>query len=217
MRQNRHLAFLLAAGLTTVAARAAAADVLINVDKAVQEMTVSVDGAERYRWPVSTARAGYATPNGAYRPIRLDREWFSRKYDNSPMPYSIFFHGGYAIHGSYERKSIGHPASHGCVRLDPKNAERLFELVEAEGPDKTRIVIGGPGRSHDQLETRSNFELNGRPSAAIQRGARFPIPRKLADGGPGAARIDAQAPSNDGRSRRLVDPFSELISYLQNQ
>jgi len=200
-----------------VGTRAAAADVLINVDKAVQEMTVSVDGVEQYRWPVSTARAGYVTPNGAYRPIRLDREWFSRKYDNSPMPYSIFFHGGYAIHGSYERRSIGHPASHGCVRLDPENAERLFELVEADGPDKTRIVIGGPVRSHDRPEARSNFELNVRPSAAIQRRERFPLPRRFADGGPRAARIEAPPPSYDDRSRRLVDPFSELISYLQNQ
>lgn len=217
MRQNQCFAFLLAAGFTIVGARTAAADVLINVDKARQEMTVSVNGVEQYRWPVSTARAGYVTPNGEYRPIRLNREWFSRKYDNSPMPYSIFFHGGYAIHGSYERKSIGHPASHGCVRLDPKNAERLFELIEAQKPDKIRILIGDQVRLHDRLDARSNFESSVRPSAAMRRGARPPLPRKLADEGPGAARIDARPPSYDGHSRRLVDPFSELISYLQNQ
>ena len=61
----------------------------------------------RYQWPVSTARTGYNTPNGTYRPQRLERSWFSSLYYNSPMPYSIFFHGGYAIHGRYEINRLG--------------------------------------------------------------------------------------------------------------
>jgi lipoprotein-anchoring transpeptidase ErfK/SrfK len=109
------------------------ADVLIKVDKAAQRLTVTVDGVERYQWQVSTARPGYTTPNGIYRPVRLEQRWFSRKYDDVPMPYSIFFHGGYAIHGSYEISRIGKPASHGCVRLNPKNAEVLFKLVKDAG------------------------------------------------------------------------------------
>jgi lipoprotein-anchoring transpeptidase ErfK/SrfK len=153
MRQQRFLALICALALVA-GADVADADVLISVNKTTQELTVSVDGSEHYKWPVSTARAGYVTPNGNYRPIRLDRKWFSRKYDNSPMPYSIFFHGGYAIHGSYERRSLGRPASHGCVRLDPKNAEKLFELVKAEGPDKTRIVVSGSASSVDRVEPR---------------------------------------------------------------
>ncbi|MBV8510000.1 MAG: L,D-transpeptidase, partial [Xanthobacteraceae bacterium] len=94
-----------------------------------------------YRWPVSTARAGYTTPNGVYRPQSMQRSHFSSMYHNSPMPHSIFFHGGYAIHGSYAINRLGGPASHGCVRLHPGNAATLFSLVSHEGPGRTRIVI----------------------------------------------------------------------------
>ena len=80
----------------------AEASIVVTVDKSAQRLSVAIDGSLRYQWPVSTARWGYSTPNGSYRPERLARKWFSRKYDWSPMPYSIFFDGGYAIHGSYE-------------------------------------------------------------------------------------------------------------------
>jgi len=120
----------------------ARAAIVVTVDKSAQRLAVTVDGAQRYEWPVSTARMGYRTPNGTYKPQRLARKWFSRKYDRSPMPYSIFFDGGYAIHGSYEIKHLGRPASHGCVRLHPDNAALLFALVK-DHVDHTTIVITG--------------------------------------------------------------------------
>jgi hypothetical protein len=120
------------------------AGVVITVDKSAQRLSVSVDGRPSYEWPVSTARMGYNTPNGSYRPERLARQWYSSKYDWSPMPYSIFFHGGYAIHGSYEVSRLGRPASHGCIRLHPANAAILFRLVQENQRD-TRIVITGDG------------------------------------------------------------------------
>jgi hypothetical protein len=120
----------------------AEAGVLVTVDKTSQRLSVAVDGRTRYVWPVSTARWGYRTPNGVYRPQRLARQWYSRKYDWSPMPYSIFFNGGYAIHGSYEISRIGRPASHGCIRLHPAHAAVLFALVQANRAD-TRIVVTG--------------------------------------------------------------------------
>jgi hypothetical protein len=116
--------------------------IVVTVDKSAQRLTVVVDGAGRYRWPVSTGRWGYSTPNGSYRPQRLERKWFSRKYDMSPMPYSIFFNEGYAIHGSYEVSRLGRPASHGCIRLSPSNAAVLFALVK-DRTDDTRIVVTG--------------------------------------------------------------------------
>ena len=116
--------------------------IVVTVDKSAQRLTVAVDGADRYRWPVSTGRWGYSTPNGSYRPQRLERKWFSRKYDMSPMPYSIFFNDGYAIHGSYEVSRLGRPASHGCIRLAPSNAAVLFALVK-DRTDDTRIVVTG--------------------------------------------------------------------------
>ncbi len=120
----------------------AEASIVITVDKSAQRLSVMVNGTERYEWPVSTARRGYLTPNGTYRPQRLERKWFSRKYDWSPMPYSIFFHDGYAIHGSYEISHLGAPASHGCIRLHPEHAAILFALVKKDVGD-TRIVVTG--------------------------------------------------------------------------
>ncbi len=138
----RLLAFLVAVVALALADQPARAGVLITVDKSTQQLTVNVDGATRYRWPVSTARWGYNTPNGVYRPQRLERQWYSRKYDWSPMPHSIFFAGGYAIHGSYEISRLGRPASHGCIRLHPRNAATLFDLVR-HNTGATRIEVVG--------------------------------------------------------------------------
>ena len=133
-------AFAVTAAL--VGAAPAHAAVVVTVDKSAQQLSVVVDGAQRYQWPVSTARWGYNTPNGSYRPQRLERKWFSRKYDWSPMPYSIFFNEGYAIHGSYEISRLGRPASHGCIRLHPENAALLFALVKEHVNDTTIVVTG---------------------------------------------------------------------------
>lgn len=120
----------------------ARADLAVRIDKSSQTMTVSTDGVPRYVWPVSTGRAGYGTPSGSFRPQRLERRWFSRRYYNSPMPHAIFFHHGFAIHGTYDIHRLGGPASHGCVRLHPAHAARLFALVQREGAANTRIVVG---------------------------------------------------------------------------
>jgi L,D-transpeptidase catalytic domain len=151
----RVLAFVLIAVVATIAQNAGArASVVVTIDKSQQTMSVAVDGSTLYNWPVSTARAGYTTPNGTYRPQMLARSWFSRKYYNSPMPHSIFFHGGYAIHGSYEISRLGGPASHGCVRLHPANAATLFALVQHEGSANTRIVVTGSGSSARLVSSR---------------------------------------------------------------
>jgi lipoprotein-anchoring transpeptidase ErfK/SrfK len=135
------VALLLTALLFAAMSSGAAAAVVVQIDRASQRMAVSVDGTSRYNWRVSTARRGYITPPGTYHPEMLARRWFSRKYYNSPMPHSIFFYGGFAIHGSYEISHLGRPASHGCVRLDPANAAILFDLVQREGMGATTIVI----------------------------------------------------------------------------
>jgi lipoprotein-anchoring transpeptidase ErfK/SrfK len=117
---------------TFFGAETAQAAVLIDVDLNSQTMRVqSSDGS--YNWPVSTARAGFSTPQGHFAPIGLERMHYSKKYHNSPMPYSIFFRGGYAIHGTYATAALGRPASHGCVRLSPAHAAQLFEMVQREG------------------------------------------------------------------------------------
>lgn len=137
-------AVALAAGLILTSARADAA-IVVRVDKSSQTMRVIVDGEQRHVWNVSTGRIGYNTPVGTYSPQRLERNWRSRKYGMAPMPYSIFFRGGYAIHGTNMVGRLGRTDSHGCIRLAPGNARTLFEMVAARR-GATRIVIEGTSR-----------------------------------------------------------------------
>jgi lipoprotein-anchoring transpeptidase ErfK/SrfK len=141
---RRFFVFAAIAGLLVIptAAAPARADVFIHVDKSSQTMRVAVDGRERYRWPVSTGIDG-GPPAGQYQPERLERTWYSRRYDWSPMPHAIFFHKGYAIHGTYVVSRLGRPASHGCVRLHPSHAAALFALVQGQGIGRTHIVVSG--------------------------------------------------------------------------
>jgi hypothetical protein len=122
----------------------AAAHNLIEIDKSAQRMTVSQDGAQLYAWPVSTGQRGYDTPSGEFKPFRMEKDHFSREWDDAPMPHSIFFTTrGHAIHGTEHTRNIGRPASHGCVRLEPGNARVLFGLVKQEGMANVRVVLSG--------------------------------------------------------------------------
>ena len=112
-----------------------------HIHIASQYMSVDVNGARYAEWAVSTARSGYSTPQGSFHATRLARVYFSKKYDNSPMPNSVFFHGGNAIHGTYHIRALGHPASHGCVRLLPEHAAELYAMVEHYGMARTRIIV----------------------------------------------------------------------------
>ena len=143
---RRHAVILAAALAWLNSIESAEARLDILVDKASQRLLVIQNGYMRYIWPVSTGRDETATPNGVYVPQRMERNWFSTAYYNSPMPYSIFFHNGYAIHGSYAIERLGGPASHGCVRLHPHHAALLFDLVQQEGPDKTTIEVTDEAR-----------------------------------------------------------------------
>ncbi len=117
------------------------AELLVSISKSQQRLSVVIDGTEAYRWPVSTGRRGHETPAGKFRPVRLERHWYSRQYDMTPMPWSVFFHRGYAVHGTMEAYNLGHVASHGCVRLRPDNAAILFSLVRRNGIKHTKFVV----------------------------------------------------------------------------
>ncbi|WP_420844722.1 L,D-transpeptidase [Jiella avicenniae] len=137
--------FALAIALTVASCFAvvtgAEAGIVAKVDLSSQTLTVISNGKVMYRWPVSTARRGYRTPTGSWKPKRMHRMWYSRKYDMSPMPYSVFYSGGYAIHGTGAVSRLGRPASHGCVRLHPANAKAFYSLVKQAGMGNTRIVV----------------------------------------------------------------------------
>jgi hypothetical protein len=153
MRPITLLASLAFAALAFTPARAG---VLIQVDKSTQTMVVTVDGRPAYSWPVSTGVARYDTPGGEFQPFRMERDHFSREWDNAPMPFSIFFtQQGHAIHGT-NHSSIGRPASHGCVRLSVDHARTLFDLVKQQGMKNTKVVLTGeiPGSGAGAIARR---------------------------------------------------------------
>ena len=136
------LAAASALALAACLAGPASAAITVNIDKNSQAMTVGIDGAQRYVWPVSTGRPGYDTPNGTFKPNRMDADPLSQEWDNAPMPHSIFFDmNGLAIHGFFNIKRLGSPVSHGCVRLSPDHAATLFKLVSTEGMKETTVVV----------------------------------------------------------------------------
>jgi hypothetical protein len=145
----RHVVFAAALASALAAASAAQAAVTVTIDKSIQQMTVEVDGQQLYQWPVSTGKgAQYDTPSGTFKAFRMEKDHFSKEWDDAPMPFSIFFtKKGHAIHGSFDVKRLGTPASHGCVRLLPANAEKLFALVEKEGVLNTTVVLTGTAPS----------------------------------------------------------------------
>jgi hypothetical protein len=145
MHARRVAAIALAIIIMTCTAPAA---VLVTIDKSTQRMMIHVDGGLRWVWPVSTGRPGHDTPSGRYTAFRMEADHFSKEWDDAPMPHSIFFSPtGHAIHGYLDTRRIGTPASHGCVRLNPANAARLYELVEREGLHNTKVVVTGDVRN----------------------------------------------------------------------
>ncbi|SFK51577.1 L,D-transpeptidase [Methylorubrum salsuginis] len=135
----RVLSVVLVALVLALSVRPAAASVVARVDQTAQRMQVYVRGVLAYDWPVSTARRGFVTPNGRYRVGLMAPMWRSRKYHGAPMPYAMFYSGGYAIHGTYAVGALGRRASHGCIRLHPAHARELFGLTRAYGG--ARVVI----------------------------------------------------------------------------
>jgi hypothetical protein len=165
-------AVLVGLGLWAAPAKAA---VDIQVDLSTQTMHVTSGDGTTYNWPVSTARAGFVTPNGHYGVQSLQAMHYSHKYHNSPMPHSIFFHGGYAIHGTYATRSLGAAASHGCVRLSPDHAAALYSMVKVEGA-RISIVGSRPARGDVQVARRRSaepevvaYDEDGQPQPRLTR------------------------------------------------
>jgi len=152
----------------------ASAGVVAHIDNATQRMTVVVDGAAIHSWPVSTAQTGYETPAGSYYVQRMERMWRSRKYNMAPMPHALFFEGGLAIHGTSAVGQLGRPASHGCVRLSPSNARRLFELVRQHGGAQVVITNGSPA-TYARLENSPAANSYQRAAAGAAYGYAQPF------------------------------------------
>lgn len=145
----------------------------VSVDLTRQRMSVQERGDTIYTWPISSGRRGYRTVTGTFKPKWLARMHYSRKYDNAPMPNAIFFHGGFAIHGTYATGRLGSPASHGCVRLAPGNAKKLYNLVSKHGLSQTTISVYGTARDRAPAAVASkrrsksaNFYMSGTSAPA---------------------------------------------------
>lgn len=158
---------------------------IVKINLSSQSMSLAYDGKPQETWKISSGREGYATPRGTFRPQWASRMWYSRKYDNAPMPHAVFFVGGVAVHGTQAVRSLGMPASHGCVRLAPSNAARFYSLVHKHGYARTRIeVFGTPpatriARSRDLQRTRET-SVGLRPALDPRR---VPPQRMVSSGG----------------------------------
>ena len=208
-----------ALGLLGIAAPAQA-DLLVNISKSQQRVSVVIDGTEAYRWAVSTGRRGYDTPAGNFRPQRLERHWYSRQYEMTPMPWAVFFHRGYAMHATSEVYNLGRVASHGCVRLRPDNAATLYSLVRRQGMANTKIVVLN-GALPAPLTAPSAPAPNVKPHVPGMAGVDGEAARHFAkaDGGEELAAkthdVEAVNPAEepDGASMRRVAKFARSVSY----
>ncbi|MGE0516937.1 MAG: L,D-transpeptidase [Hyphomicrobiaceae bacterium] len=154
---------------------------VVKINLSTQSMALHYDGGRRETWKISSGRAGFATPRGVYRPQWASKMWYSRKYENAPMPHAVFFVGGVAVHGTYATGLLGTAASHGCVRLATGNAARFYALVHKHGYARTRIeVFGTP-----PVPRLANRRASERMREASMGGRGVPSQRMVSSGGSG--------------------------------
>ena len=115
----------------------------VAIDLGAQLLTVSEHGVAKYSWPISSGTSEFPTPRGTFRPQWTAKMWYSRKYDNAPMPHAVFINGGVAVHATYHTGALGRPASHGCIRLAPANAKTFYGLVHKHGLKATKVSVYG--------------------------------------------------------------------------
>jgi hypothetical protein len=119
---------------------------VLKADLRSQRLTVEENGKTKFTWPISSGRAGFATRTGTFRPQWTSKLHLSRQYDLAPMPHAVFFNAGAAFHGTSAVSQLGQPASHGCIRLAPANAARLYALVHKHGFYQTKVIVHGGSR-----------------------------------------------------------------------
>lgn len=111
--------------------------VLLIVNTSTQRAVLYRNGIPIAATTVSTGRPGYQTPTGIFSILQKHVEHYSSKYDNAPMPFmQMYDPKGLAFHAG---ALPGYPASHGCVRLPPKFAQKLYTLTKIG----SKVVIEG--------------------------------------------------------------------------
>jgi len=198
-----------------VRARPVAPSLVARINLSAQRMVVTSNGRVVGNWKISSGKSGHETPPGRFRPKWSSKMHYSRKYYNSPMPYSVFFNGGIATHGTSHLSRLGQPASHGCIRLRTPNARQFYNLVHRHGYKRTRIVVTGHARQTRTARRSSSRSTNSWRRSQVRRNT-FAAPtsrQRNAFGGPkmsgrrytvnqyNRVRLQRRA-----RSRRMVFP-----------
>jgi lipoprotein-anchoring transpeptidase ErfK/SrfK len=122
----------------------------LHADKSRRVLTASVGGETVATYDIAVGEGGYPTPSGEFSIRKLiwnpgwippNREWARDKVPqapgspNNPMRVvKIFFlEPAYYIHGTNDVGSLGHAASHGCIRMAPGDAAELARMIMAHG------------------------------------------------------------------------------------
>jgi len=188
--------------------------ILIAIDKTTQKMSVFIEGTKKYDWRVSTGRRGYSTPSGTYTATSMNEVWYSKEWDNAPMPHAIFFMmDGHAIHGSYEVRNLGKPVSHGCVRIAPQNATLLYALVGKKGLKNTQVVLTGVTRGGESKVASRTPRQKPQVASRVTRNNIAGKPKAVRRSGPGSRYAQADPRWNGvGDQPRRGGFFRRLFS-----
>jgi hypothetical protein len=136
---------------------AAKGPLLITISIAKQTITAYDAGVQVAKGPVSTGRAGHATPMGVFSV--LEKEWWHRSnlYSGAPMPFmQRLTWSGIAMHAG---ELPGYRASHGCIRLPESFALRLWYMSNPGA----RVVIAWNELSPAEIEHPLLFQPHPTP------------------------------------------------------
>lgn len=177
----------------------------IDIDLTKQRMTLTEYGKPIGSWAISSGAEGHRSPTGTFRPVWSSKLWYSKQYDNAPMPHAVFFNGGVAMHATQSVGRLGTPASHGCIRQSPANAEKTYKLVAKHGNSHVKIVVHGKPKDdeprvarRDRSNDRDMASTRSAPRDRFDRDERQATRRVIIVDGYGNRRI-AEIPANDPR------------------
>jgi lipoprotein-anchoring transpeptidase ErfK/SrfK len=108
----------------------------IEIQLSTQRLIAWQGKKQAYAVVVSTGKSTTPTLKGVfeiqtqYRTARMQGD----DYDIPDVPYTMYYSGGYGIHGAYWHNSFGTPVSHGCVNVAVDHAKWLFHWAEVGTP-----------------------------------------------------------------------------------
>jgi lipoprotein-anchoring transpeptidase ErfK/SrfK len=129
------------ASLTTPPEEIEEGEMWIDVNLQEQVLVAYVGDSPIYTTMISTGTRKHRTPPGKYRIQRKvaqktmsSGEKADEQYSVGGVPWVMFVHGTYALHGAYWHDRMGAPRSHGCVNLSPKDAQHIYGMVQPQVP-----------------------------------------------------------------------------------